>query len=64
MCGANTGWPRLSSKKLVRRYSAPPLVACTSAPSSPIATVLSNSTGTSAVATLRAFSRDSARSAA
>jgi hypothetical protein len=43
---------------------APPLVACTYAPSSPAATVQSNSTGTSQVGILREARRDSARSAA
>ncbi len=54
----------LSSRKLARRYSDPPLSAPTMLPSRPAARVFSNSTGTSQVGTLRPFSRDSARSAA
>ena len=61
---ASTGVPTLSSRKLARRYSAPPLSAPTRLPSRPAARVFSNSTGTVQVGSLRPFSRARARSAA
>ena len=63
-CGANTGLPRLSTRNVVLRYSAPPLTACTNAPSMPAASGASNSTGTLRVSRPRAPMRASARCAA
>ena len=54
----------LSSKKLLLRYSEPPLIACTNEPIKPAAKVDSNNTGHSMVASLRERKRLSARSAA
>ena len=64
MCGAQTGWPRLSRRKLALRYRAPPDTACTNEPIRPAASGDSNSTGTSAVGTPRDGSRARGRCAA
>ena len=64
MCLGSTCLPSESSRKELLRYSAPPLMACTNAPSRPAASGDSNSTGHWRVEILRAPSRLSARSAA
>ena len=64
MCLGNTILPSESSKKVLLRYRAPPLMACTKPPSRPAASGDSNNTGHSVVGILRDFRRDSARWAA
>jgi len=64
MWRGNTIFPSESNKKLLLRYNAPPLTACTKWPNKPAANVDSNNTGHSRVVILRAFKRLKARSAA
>ena len=60
-CFDNTCLPKLSSKKLERRYKAPPETACTKPPNKPAAKGASKITGQRLVVSERAFSLESAR---